>query len=390
MRRFLYGLSCFLTIQSCSAVARADADYYEAFKSADAAVKVGRFDTAVRTIQSTLRKYPNDYALTLKLAWVHFQGEHYADAEGSYRTAIDLSDGSLDARIGLGWALIQQDRCNEGIKVLQNVVADEADDNAVRGLLTCADRARLHGTIWAVLGGALYQDHPWLHLSGASFLGFNLRPSQTVSIGGAYRFSELVATDRRIPSFTQHEIYVEAGYIGKTVDLLGQAALIWGGDAVVGGSRHVGTSLRFKRLNHHLGEVLIEATGSFYGDLWVIGLAPSSTLTFGPFSATAGVSAEQFAHETFISASLTSALVLGDFTVWAGGKYGPEYRAAYLSQFAVFNAQDRSRWAVLAGARVRTAAQWSVFANYALLRLESPDGLMSAVHSLSIGTAFTL
>ncbi|HET6339476.1 MAG TPA: tetratricopeptide repeat protein, partial [Polyangiales bacterium] len=316
MRRFLYGLSCFLTIQSCSAVARADADYYEAFKSADAAVKVGRFDTAVRTIQSTLRKYPNDYALTLKLAWVHFQGEHYADAEGSYRTAIDLSDGSLDARTGLGWALIQQDRCNEGIKVLQSVVADEADDNAVRGLLTCADRARLHGTIWAVLGGALYQDHPWLHLSGASFLGFNLRPSQTVSIGGAYRFSELVATDRRIPSFTQHEIYVEAGYIGKTVDLLGQAALIWGGDAVVGGSRHVGTSLRFKRLNDHLGEVLIEATGSFYGDLWVIGLAPSSTLTFGQLSATAGVSAEQFAHETLISASLTSALVLGDFTVW--------------------------------------------------------------------------
>jgi hypothetical protein len=136
--------------------------------------------------------------------------------------------------------------------------------------------------------------------------------------------------------------------------------------------------------------VLLEATGSFYGDLWVISLAPSSTLTVGPVSFTAGVSAEQFAHETLVSASLTSALTIGNFSFWAGGKYGPEYRAAYLSQFAVFNAQERSTWAVLAGARVRTAAQWSLFANYALLRLQSPDGWMSAVHNLSIGTAFNL
>jgi tetratricopeptide (TPR) repeat protein len=390
MRRTLYALSCFLIVHSCSAVAFADPDYYQAFKSADSAVKVGKFEAAVRTIRSALHKYPNDYALTLKLAWVQFQSERYADAEQSYRVASDLSDGSLDARVGLGWALIQQERCVEGIKVLKRVLEEEPDENADRGLLACAERARLHGTIWGALAGSLYQEHPWLHLAGSGFLGLSLRPSQSIAVGGAYRFSELIPTDTRIPSFTQHEIYVEGGYIGKHVDLLGQAALVWGGDAVVGGSRHAGTSLRLKHLNNYVSEILVEATGSFYGDLWVISLAPSSTLMLGPLSFTAGISAQQFVHETLLAASLTTALTVGDVSLWVGGKYGPEYRAAYLSQFAVFNAQERSIWSASAGARVRTSAHWSLFANYSLLRLQSPDRLHSTVHNLSVGTAFTL
>jgi hypothetical protein len=286
--------------------------------------------------------------------------------------------------------LIQQDRCGEGVAVLRDVLAEEPDDGANHGLLTCADQARVHGSIWATLGGALYQEHPWLDMAAAGFVGFNLRPTRTLAIGGAYRFSELSATDIRIPSFTQHEIYLEAGYAGKHLDILGQGALVWGGDAVVGGSRHVGISLRLKYLNKYLSEVLVEANGSYYRDLWVISLAPSSTLTLGPVSLTAGISYQQFAHETLLSASLTSALTVGPVSFWAGGKYGPEYRAAYLSQFAVFNAAERSNWAILAGARVRTAAQWAIFANYAFLRLEAPDGLLSGVHNLSVGTAFTL
>jgi len=391
MRRTLYAWSCLALVCSYGTVASADPDYYEAFKTADVAVKAGKFDAAVRTIQTALAKYPDDYALTMKLAWVEFQREYYIEAERLYRVASDLSDGSLDARIGLGWALIQQDRCTDGVTILRDVLAEEHDDNADQGLLTCADRARVHGTVWGSLGGSLYREHPWLHMSGAAFVGFKLRPPGTFAIGGAYRFSALSATDVRIPGFIQHEIYLEAGYAGKHVDLLGQGALVWGGDAVVGGSRHVGTSLRLKYLSGIVSEVLIEATGNFYRDLWVIGLAPSATLTFGPVSITAGMSAQQFVHETLLSASLTASLGMGSsVSFWAGGKYGPEYRAAYLSQFAVFNAQERSTWAILAGARVRTSPQWAIFVNYAFLRLESPDGLESAVHNLSIGTAFTL
>jgi hypothetical protein len=390
LRSVVFALACFVVVQICGSVARADPDYYQALDSADAGVAAGRFSSAERTIRTALHKYPNDYALTLKLAWVQFQSGHYVEAERTFRTASTLSDGALDARVGVGWALIQQERCEAGVAVMRDVLAEEPDENADRGIWTCAERERVHGTIWGALGGSLYQRHPWLDSAEAAFMAFSLRPTRKFEVGGAYRISHLFASDIRIPGFTQHEIYAEAGLIGKHVDLLGQGALIWSGDAVVGGSRHVGSTLRLKYLSNVLSELLLDVTGSFYHDLWVIGVAPSATLTLGAFSLTAGVSVEQFQHDTLLSASLTPALALGDVSFWVGGKYGPEYRAAYLSQFAVFNAADRSLWAALAGMRIRTSAQWNLFISYALLGLESPDGLDSFLHSLTIGAAYAL
>jgi hypothetical protein len=194
----------------------------------------------------------------------------------------------------------------------------------------------------------------------------------------------------RIPSLTQHEAYLQGAYIGRSFDLGGQAGLVWGGDEIVGGSRHVGTSLRLKRVSEIVSDVIVEANGSFYEDLWVIGLAPSATLAFWPLSLTAGLSAQQFDADTLLAASLTSSLTFGSVSLWAGGKYGPEYRAAYLTQFAVFNAQERSLWTLLTGIRVQASAQTSLSLSYTWVRLRSSDGLQSAVHNLSLGTAFTL
>jgi hypothetical protein len=390
VRSVVYALTCVLVLHGYSAIASADPDYYQALDGADAALEVGKFEDARRAIQSALRKYRNDYALTLKLAWVELQWGHYSEAERAYRSASDLSDGSLDARVGLGWALIQQERCEAGIKVMKAVLGEEPDENAARGIWTCAERERVHGTVWGSWGGSLYQGHPWLDAAEAAFLAVSLRPTRAFEVGGAYRVSRLIASDVRIPGLTQHEVYVETGYIGKRLDLLGQAGLVWGGDAIVGGSRHVGSTLRVKPWNEYLSEVSVDVTASFYHDLWVIGLATSATLTLGPLSLAAGVSAQQFEHERLVSASLTPTLTFGDVSFWIGGKYGPEYRAAYLSQFAVFNAADSSEWATLAGARIRTSAHWSLFLSYSLLGLESRDGVASALHSLSIGTAFTL
>src|SRR5205085_9406416 len=141
---------------------------------------------------------------------------------------------------------------------------------------------------------------PWLASAEAGFMAFSLRPTRKFELGGAYRISHLFARDVRIPGFTQHEIYVETGVIGIHVDLLGQGSLIWSGDAVVCGSRHVGSTLRLKYLSHVLSELLVDVTGSFYHDLWVIGVAPSATITLGAFSLSAGVSVEQFQHDTLL------------------------------------------------------------------------------------------
>jgi hypothetical protein len=391
MSTTVYGLSCFVVVIGVSSVASADPDYYHAFASAEAAVKAGDCPLAIDAIETALRKYPHDYALTLKLAWVEFQCEDFEAAERVYRIASDLSDQAIEPRVGMGWALIQQERCEEGTRVLRAVLAEAADAaGAQRGIDACAERERIHGSIWGGVGGSLYQGHPWMHESGAGSLGFDLLPGGNLEFGAVYRFLALKATDPRVPGFTQHEIYAQAGYVSPTLDILGHGALIWSGDAVVGGSRHLGASLRRKYAGAFPGDVFIEVSGSYYQDLWVARIAPAWTVALSPVALTASVAVERFAHEILGGASLTASLALGSLSCWVNAKVGPEYRAAYLSQFGVLNAEDRGLWGASAGARWRVDEHWALFVSYTLLRLRTSDGLLSELHNVNIGTVFTL
>jgi hypothetical protein len=139
-----------------------------------------------------------------------------------------------------------------------------------------------------------------------------------------------------------------------------------------------------------VGELLLESSASFYRDLWVARLAPAWRLTVGTFSITPGFALQRFAQATLGSLSLVLAYTSKLWSIWLSGKYGSEYRAAYLAQFAIFNSEDRSAWAASAGLRLRAGGCCAVFASYALNRLKSPDGLLSELHLLSVGTAFIL
>jgi tetratricopeptide (TPR) repeat protein len=124
-----------------SANASADDDYFEALASARSAEKTRKFKEAAQVLQAALHKYPNDYTLTLTLAWMEFRAKQYAEAERFYRIAIKLSQGSLDARVGLGWALVQQERCEEGVKIFKEVLAEQPHNTlAKNGVLICARR----------------------------------------------------------------------------------------------------------------------------------------------------------------------------------------------------------------------------------------------------------
>jgi hypothetical protein len=391
MHNSVYGLSCFFLVFGATSVALADPDYYQAFTSADAAVKAGDCDSAIGVIESALRKYPHDYALTLKLAWVAFQQKDYVAAERAYRTASDLSDHAIEPRVGLGWALIQQERCDDGARVLRKVLAEDARAlGAQAGLDACAERERIHGTVWGGVGGSLYVRHPWMHLAADGFLGLDLLPTQSFELGALYRFLALEATDARVPGFTQHEVYGRAGYVGKNFDIFLYGSLIWSGDAVVGGSRHVAASARQRYEGALAGDVFLEISASYFHDLWVMRIAPAWTVMFDPLTLTASVGVERFAHEVLGGASLLASVALGGTSLWVSGKVGPEYRAAYLSQFGVFNAEDRSDWGISGGLRWRANEHWALFASYTLLRLRTSDGLLSDLHNVSVGTAFTL
>jgi tetratricopeptide (TPR) repeat protein len=383
----LHQLSCLALLVGFRAHASASDDYGSAFTRADTAERNGDLAAAARELESALQQYPRDYALTLRLGWLHFRQLRYTDAERSYRIASEVSEGAADALIGLAWSLIQQQRCADARPHLQRVLETvPGDARAQQGLDACATPDRVSASLWLEGGGALYHDNPWKSWSGDISIGATLAPLGPLQLGAAYRFLGLSASDSRVAGYAQHEGYVQAGYASDAVALLAHGAIISSAQGVLSASRHVGISGRVQTF----GALLLELSGSFYRDLWVARLAPAWHLTFGSFSLTPGVALQRLARETLVAASLGAAFARERWSIWVSGKFGEEYRSAYLTQFAVWNSDDRIEWGVAAGLRIRVGEHWAVFVSYALNRLKSPDQLNSDLHLLSLGTALTL
>ena len=217
MSNSVYGLSCFCLVVGVTSVAFADPDYYQAFTSADAAVKAGDCDSAIGVIETALRKYPHDYALTLKLAWVAFQQKDYVAAERAYRTASDLSDHAIEPRVGLGWALIQQERCVEGARVMHEVLKEDAHAlGAQAGLDACAERERVHGLVGQASVARCITDTRGCtsqRTASSAWTCYRLRASSSARFIAFWRSTPRM----RVPGFTQHEVYGRAGYVGKAI-----------------------------------------------------------------------------------------------------------------------------------------------------------------------------
>jgi hypothetical protein len=113
-------------------------------------------------------------------------------------------------------------------------------------------------------------------------------------------------------------------------------------------------------------------------------------LALGQFHVTPNVAVEQFARRTLASAAINGEVSWGIVSLWVGGKYGTEYRAAYLSQFALFNSDEYARWSASGGVRYQLDDHWSWVAQYAVIGTRSIDGLDSAMHILSVTTAYQL
>jgi len=370
-------------------VATADSDYYQALSTAQSAVQTGQYAAAADALEQALTQYPRDYGLTLELAWVEFQWGRFARAEQLFREAAALSDGALEARLGVALSLVQEQRCEQGVPLLQQLLAQDARIEAARsGIRSCETRDDVHGSLWAGIGGSLYRGDPWKDVSGSAMLGLRLRWPQSLQLGAVYRFLGLRALDPRVAGFVQHEIYGQAGFADERIEALAHAALIWSGD-IVGGSRHAGASLRLRYGGSLPGDVFVEASASYYRDLWAFRLAPSWTIIAGPWSLTLEVAGQHVDRQWLGAGSGSVTLTSGKFTFSLGGKLGAEYRAAYLYQTAVFNAADRSLWSVSAGTQLRIDATWSLFVSYIHVRLRSGDGLSSALHNLSLGSVLS-
>ncbi len=100
---------------------------------ARAQVELGRPDEARATVETLAKRFPKSKALPaarLGLAESAMSAKQYDRAEGFFRLAIETSDPSAraQARSGLGWALLRQDRAQDAASAFEALLKDTPDD----------------------------------------------------------------------------------------------------------------------------------------------------------------------------------------------------------------------------------------------------------------------
>jgi hypothetical protein len=379
----------FVLLAMVATKAFADDDYDRALADAERASATPEYSAALRGVEAALQKYRGDYALTLTRARLELRLMRFEKAEQSYRTALAISDGATAARLGLGWALLHQHACSDALREFAAVLAETDNAAARSGMAACQPESGLHGSAWLTAGGALFQDHPWKRRFGDASAGLTLQPNATLSLGLAYHFLSVTPTDRRVAEVDQHELYLQAGAATGPLRVLGHAAMVWSADPRTDGSAHAGLSGRYLKLGSSLEEIAVEVTASRYPDLWVGRLATAWRFAFGSWSITPGIGVTKLEQELLAALSLSLGKSFGALATWVSGKYGPEYRAAYLSQFALLNSEDRSVWSISAGLRASLGAGWSLLAGYFLLHMRTPDGLAARMHLMNVGAVYS-
>jgi tetratricopeptide (TPR) repeat protein len=384
----VYCLVC-IVASVAATKAFADDDYYQALELAERATAAEAYVVALRKVKTALRKYRGDYQLTVMRAHLEFRLMRYRDAEQSYRSAVASSGGAVEARLGLGWSLLQQGQCAAAVRELETLLSTTAHLAARRGIEQCQAGSAVHGSAWSSAGGATFVDHPWKRRYGDASVGMTLQPIEALTFSLAYHFLRAAATDRRVADVSQHELYLQGGLISGAWLLQLHGAMVWSADPATDGSTHAGLLGRYLAYGSVLEESSLEVDVSRYPDLWVGRVAASLRLAFGTWSITPGISISRVRDEPLIAGSMSLAKTFGALTLWGSGKVGPEYRAAYLSQFALLNSEDRSVWSGGGGARARLTAAWSLLASYFYLRMRTPDALPASMHLINIGIVYS-
>jgi len=380
--------SVLILITFVTSRALADDDYYRALAYAERATATAQLAPALRVVEAALQKYPGDYELTLARGNLELRSMRYRAAEQSFRSAVAISDGSIAARLGLGWALLHQHACAQALIEFENVLARADHPSARSGLAQCKAQVNPYGSAWFTVGGALFQEHPWKRRYGDFSAGLTLQKSG-VTFGLAYHQLHLTATDRRVADVDQRELYMQVGAATQSLLLLGHAAMVWSADPRSDGSVHAGLSVRYSSVEQLLSEISAELTVSRYPDLWIGRAASAWRFAWKSWAVTPSIGVTKHLLEYLTAASVTLGKSFGALSLWVSCKYGPEYRAAFLSQFALLNSEDRSVWSLSAGLRAALTDELALLANYFFLVMRTPDLLPARMQLMNVGAAFS-
>ena len=74
------------------------------------------YDTALELLEGFERKYPGDFNVNMRAAYIHYSRESFESAEDCYRRAVDARPKSIDARVGLAKSQEKQGKADVAIR----------------------------------------------------------------------------------------------------------------------------------------------------------------------------------------------------------------------------------------------------------------------------------
>jgi tetratricopeptide (TPR) repeat protein len=378
------GLCASLSVLTARRAEAADA-YEDALARAAELEGRGRLDEAGRALDAVLPFYPQDYALPLQIAWIHYRAGRFAEAERFYRIAAERGSGAFDALLGLGLSLERQGRCDEARPLLQRLAAERPDAISPEALGRCAPRPSLRVTPSVSLTGQSFPGHPYKSLAGAVTAGLGFAHEGGFFLGATYRYSHFSPpSGATVSAWDQHDGYLSLGYQVPRGGVLAHYAVVHDGSGSLGTSHHVGISARWSPF----GDIELRASGSFYDDMKVLRVEPSWKIPIAwGISIRPALAVEDAGGSALATGMATLALDRRLFNLYVGGKYGSEIRPVLFSVPVVYDILETISYGAWAGGGVNVTDDVGIHLSYAMDRLKQMDGTAQSAHAITAGAA---
>ena len=329
----------------------ANADPYDDAMSRSAVLEQeDRHHDAALELEAVADQYPQDYALQLRLGWLHYQAGQYEEAGTSYQRALELSNSSDEATLGLAWSYHAQGRCDEANDQFELLIErDRYSDQALAGIGQCGSDIWLSPSISSTYH--VYEGHPSKTEALGVTVGFPVLIDGHYLVGLDFRATDFrfQPAEDELSAFQQYEVYARTGYIDREWEAVFHYAWLLDGSELDSQVHVLGMSGRWSELT----DLRAELSLSFYDDMEVFRVAPTYEIElFGWLRLTPGLAVQVAGDEALLNGFVTLSVVADWLTFFVGGKLGDEVRPAYLTQPSVYNIVSRIQYGLWIGASI--------------------------------------
>lgn len=374
----------------------ANANRYEAaMERAKSARTHEETETAISDLHGLLPSYQQDVDLPLELGALLFRSRRYTDSLYIYKLALARSAAGGDAELGVAWSLAKLGRCAEAKDHFESVLANNPTvHSADEGLRVCAFlKSPVPQKLWmkpfVSQSIYLYENHPTIKYTLAPLVRIDALLFQRFYGAATYRYSYFAAQSAAIAPWSQHDVYLDAGYSGRSFGATLRYAWLRDDSGAIGTSHHVGLSARYS----FFIDTLLNMSASFYRGSTVLRGELAAMIPIGwglSFRPSAILQWTSDANYTALSltAFYTPSFTRGRLSLWLGGKGGGEQRAALLDVAYVYIGTAKIPYGAWAGAVLRPGAGLALSLAYTydrMVRTDVTNAQDSAAHSLTLG-----